>query len=87
MLSLSCCELKLKLSKDGSIRKRDVSKVEYCLRLWSGEVAKQNESDNSEEDSLSTEGSGTLVSFFVYNMRITSCGTVATPRHRFGARS
>ena len=43
------------LKKNGEIKKKDKSKVEFCLRLWSGEIDRQNDADHSSEDIESSD--------------------------------
>jgi hypothetical protein len=47
-ISVQSIELSIKLTKGGKIRQGDRHKLEYCVKVWSGEVERSNLADHKE---------------------------------------
>jgi hypothetical protein len=45
-ISVESIEISIKLTKGGKISKRDKNKIEYCIKLWSGELERSNLADH-----------------------------------------
>ena len=58
-ISVQSIELSIKLTKGGKIRQGDRHKLEYCVKVWSGEVERSNLADHKEATNSEASSSPT----------------------------